>query len=96
MARPSQVIVLVEDIRHQQFVWRYLRRCGLEQHAIRLVSYPAAEGSGEQWVREQFGIDVKAYRLRRAHAETALIVIIDADALSVQERLMPTSDPESV
>jgi hypothetical protein len=77
----------VEDIRHQQFVWRYLRRCGLEQHAMRLVPYPAGEGSGEQWVREQFAIEVKAYRRRRAHAETALIVIIDADDLSVQERL---------
>lgn len=87
MARPSQVIVLIEDIRHQQFVWRYLRRCGLEQHAIRLVPYPAGQGSGEQWVREQFAIEAKAYRQRRAHAETVLIVMIDADDLSVQERL---------
>lgn len=54
---------------------------------MRLVPYPVGEGSGEQWVRENFALEVKAYRLRHAHAETALIIIIDADALSVQERL---------
>ncbi len=87
MAKPSQVIVLVGDNRHQRFVWRYLRRCGLEQHAMRFVPYPAGAGSGEQWVRAQFAVEVEAYRGRRAHAETTLIVIIDADDLSVRERL---------
>jgi len=87
VARPSQVIVLVEDNRHQQFVRRYLRRCGLELHAIRFVPYPAGAGSGEQWVRERFAMEVDACRRRRAHADTALIVLIDADHLLVQERL---------
>jgi hypothetical protein len=87
VARPSLVIVLVEDSRHQQFVRRYLRRCGLEQHAMRFVPYPAGARSGEQWVRERFAVEVEAYRRRRAHAETTLIVLIDADDLSVQERL---------
>jgi len=81
------VIVLVEDNRHQQFVWRYLRRCGLEQHTMRFVPYPAGAGSGEHWVRERFAEEVEACRRRRASAETALIVLIDADDLSVQERL---------
>ncbi len=87
MAGPSEVIVIVEDIRQEQLVWRYLRRCGLEQHKMRFVPYPAGAGSGEQRVREQFAVEVEAYRRRRAKAETALIVIIDADALSVHERL---------
>ncbi len=85
MAKPSQVIVLVEDSRQQQFVLRYLRRIGLEQHAMRFVQYPSGAGSGEQWVRERFALEVQAYRGR--HAETKLIVVIDADNLSVQERL---------
>ncbi len=54
---------------------------------MRLVPCPAGEGSGEQWVRERFAIEVDAYRRRHTHAETALIVIIDADDRSVQERL---------
>jgi len=84
---PSQVIVLVEDVRHQQFVRRYLYLCGLKPHAMRLVPCPAGSGSGEQWVREQFAVEVKAYRQRHARAGTALIVMIDADVLSVRERL---------
>lgn len=87
MARPSQVIVLVEDRLQQQFMLRYLRRAGIEQHAMRFVSYPAGAGSGEQWVREQFASEVLAYRVRRARAETILIAVIDADTLLVQERL---------
>ena len=87
MARPSQVIVLVEDNRHQQFVLRYLRRCGLEQHTMRFVPCPAGAGSGEQWVRKRFSVEVEVCRRRRAHADTALIVLIDADDLLVHERL---------
>ena len=87
MAKPSQVIVLVEDNRHQQLILRYLRRVGLELHAMRFVPSPSGAGSGEQWVREQFAQEVAAYRSRRAHAETKLIVVIDADTHNFQERL---------
>jgi len=54
---------------------------------MRFVASPAGAGSGEQWVRERFAVEVEAFRGRRAHAGTALIVVIDADAISVQERL---------
>ena len=68
MAKPSEVIVLTEDSSHQRFVLRYLLRCGLEQHAMRFVPSPAGEGSGEQFVRERFAVEVNAYRRRRARA----------------------------
>lgn len=89
MARPSQVIVLIliEDSNHRRFVRQYLRRCGLEPHMMYFVPYPAGQGSGEQWVRERFVTEVEGFRRRSAHAETALIVVIDADDLSVPERL---------
>ncbi len=54
---------------------------------MRFVPYRAGVGSGEQWVREQFAVQVQAYRIRRARAETTLTVVIDADDLRVQERL---------
>jgi hypothetical protein len=54
---------------------------------MRFVPCPAGAGSGEQWVRERFAVEVEVYRRRRAHAETTLIVVIDADELFVQERL---------
>lgn len=54
---------------------------------MRFVPFPAGAESGEQWVRERFALEVEAYRRRRARAETTLIVVIDADDLSVKERL---------
>jgi hypothetical protein len=85
MPKPSQVIILAEDKHQQSLVVKYLRRVGLEMHAFRLVPTPSGNGSGEQWVREQFPSEVTSYRARRA--ATKLIAIIDADTRSVQERL---------
>jgi hypothetical protein len=73
MARPSEVIVLVEDNRQQQIIRRYLRRVGLETHAMRFER--PSSGSGEQWVRERFAIEVAAHRNRRTRAETKLITL---------------------
>jgi hypothetical protein len=85
VARPSQVILLVEDRRHEQFIYRYLRKQGFERHAMRTVKSPSAAGSAEQWVRERFAIEVEACRGRQA--ETRLIVLIDADTQPVRERI---------
>jgi hypothetical protein len=85
MAKPSQVIALLEDNRQQQFIHRYLRRIGLKPHAIRFVL--PSSGSGEQWVRERFPTEAAAYRRRSLRAETKLIAVTDADNLSLPERL---------
>jgi hypothetical protein len=85
MGRPSEVIVLLEDIRHKQLIFRYLRRSRIEARSIRFV--PPKSGSGEQWVREQFPIEVRAYRRRSARAATSLIAMIDADTLTLQDRM---------
>jgi hypothetical protein len=85
VAKPSRVVVLVEDNRQQQLVFRYLRRIGLEPHAMRFVL--PMSGSGEQWVREQFPVELTAYRRRSALAETRLIAVIDADNFTLPERL---------
>jgi hypothetical protein len=87
MAKPSRVIVLVEDNRHQQLVGKYLRTAGLELHAMRFIQSPSGRGSAEQWVRERFAVEVDAYRSRQTHAETKLVIMVDADTLSVQQRL---------
>ncbi|MGA2250156.1 hypothetical protein [Terracidiphilus sp.] len=85
MARPSLVIVLVEDKRQQQLLFRYLRRIGLETHAMRFLL--PSSGSGEHWVREQLPKELREYRRRSARAETKLIAVIDADKSTVQDRL---------
>jgi hypothetical protein len=85
VSKASQVIILAEDQRHQRFVRHYLYRLGYQLHHIRLESLPNGRGSGEQWVRDRHTKSVAAYRAR--HARTALIVVIDADNHSVQQRL---------
>jgi len=88
VGRPSQVIVLAEDARHQRFVRRYLEQLRSSRHDIRLEDLPAGRGCGEQWVRERYARAVAAYRARFARAETALIVAIDADNGDVNRRLL--------
>jgi hypothetical protein len=87
MPRPSLVIVVVEDERHKMLVYRYLRRHGLSPHQIRIKTSPSGQGSAEQWVRSTYSDEVRAHRIRCARATAALIVMIDADAHSVQGRL---------
>lgn len=87
MSNPSLVIVLVEDAHHKMLIWRYLRHCGLNSHEISVSPSPAGRGSAESWVRKKFVKEIGEYRARQARAGTALIVMIDADALTVQERL---------
>src|SRR5580698_2093395 len=86
MSKPSMIIVLLEDDHQQRVVYRYLKLRGLARESV-FKSSPSGEGSGEQWVRQRFVKEVTAYRGRRAKAETALIVVIDADRRSVQQRL---------
>jgi hypothetical protein len=85
MAKPSQIILLVEDSRHKQFIFRYLRRLGFGERAVRIRMSTSGRGSAEQWVREQFAIEVSA--CRRRQAQTKLIVLIDADTYTVQQRI---------
>jgi len=87
MSNPSLVIVLAEDKHQRMLVFRYLKKCGLKDHAMRFRQSPAGRGSAENWAQRQFVKETGAYRHRRARARTALIVIIDADARTVQDRL---------
>ncbi len=87
MSEPSLVIVVLEDDRHRMLVYRYLIKCNLKTHQIRVVPSPSGRGSAESWVRKQFVEEVSAYRVRQAKASTALIVVIDADTHTVQDRL---------
>lgn len=85
MSKPSQVIVVVEDSRHERVLYRYLKERGLGVHAVRIEVSPSGEGSAESWVRKRFVTEVSVYRSR--HSQTALIVVIDADRGLVQDRL---------
>ena len=87
MSKPSFVIVIVEDERHEMLVRRYLKKCGIGPHHVTYVRSPSGEGSAEQLVRTRFAKEVSAYRNRQARAATALILVIDADVHTVRDRL---------
>jgi hypothetical protein len=86
MSKPSQVIVVVEDERHQMLIQRYLKSRGLSHHQIRISASPSGKGSAESWVRRKFVEETKVYRTREARARTELIVVIDADTSTVEDR----------
>lgn len=86
MSRASQVIVLVEDERQRRFACHYLKRLDYSLRNVRSVPLPAGRQSGEQWVREKYATEVRAFRVRQARARTLLIVAIDADTRSVAQR----------
>jgi hypothetical protein len=79
------MIVVLEDAHHEMLVRRYLIKRGLNRYAIRIERSPSGQGNAEGWVRKTFVREVNVYRGR--HAKTALIVVIDADNHTVQDRL---------
>lgn len=87
MSKPSWVFVIVEDAHHEMLVYRYLIRCGIGNREFRIEVSPSGQGSAEQWVRTRFVREMNAYRSRQARAATALIAMIDADTLRVQDRM---------
>lgn len=87
MSRVSQVVVLAEDRRHQRFVRYYLKRLYGAIPTTRFVDLPSGRGSGEQWVRNHYALEVQAFRSRSTRASTALIVPIDSDRSDLDTRV---------
>lgn len=102
MSKASQIIVLCEDRAHEVFVKRFLKRWGVKPRAIRVLPYPNGKGSGKKYVGDNISPEVKA--LRRRHASTILLVVQDADELTVDrtrsdldaEILPPRRDDEPI
>lgn len=68
-------------------IYRYLKKHGLNGHQMTFRPSPPGAGSAENWVRNEFAVEVGAYRSRQTRARTELIVVIDADTRTVQQRL---------
>ena len=84
MSKASQIIVLCEDKAHEVFAKRFLKKgWGVKSRAIRVPPYPSEKGSGKKYVADNISLEAEA--LRRRHASTILLVIQDADELSVDQ-----------
>ena len=80
--RRVNVVLLCEDVQHEVFVRRFLQEQKVEIGALRVEKCSA--GSGEQFVRQRYPEELRA--LRRRHARSLLIVVLDGDALGVRRR----------
>ncbi len=84
MSKASQIIILCEDKAHEVFVKHFLKKgWGVKPRAIRVPPYPSGKGSGKKHVEDNISREAEA--LRRRHPSTILLVIRDADELSVDQ-----------
>ncbi|MDX2039860.1 MAG: hypothetical protein SF097_01365 [Acidobacteriota bacterium] len=88
----SRVFVLCEDKQQQTFVRRILKQLGFENHHLRFAKLPAGKGAGEQFVRKNYPDEVKEYRQKAPANAVSLLVIIDSDLLSLNERHKQLND----
>jgi hypothetical protein len=87
--RVSQTILLCEDEVHERLTKAYLKRCKLPYQAPQvkaLVASRQQKGGNDSWVLHEFPKQLHACRQRQKKAKTLLIVLIDADNYSVEER----------
>jgi hypothetical protein len=86
--RTVEVTILCEDLQQQVFARRFLLNRGFHDRKIRVLALPEGKGSGEQYVRKNYSVQVKAYRsLSTYRRSVCLVVLIDADTKTVDERL---------
>jgi len=86
MSKASEIIVLCEDKLQKVFVLRFLKKGWKKgKYDVTVVPYPqgGSGGAGEKHVRDNYPRQLTACRAR--HAGTILIVVMDADAGTVDE-----------
>lgn len=81
----SQAVILCEDVQQEVFIRHFLMKKGYNPRQMRIERCPAGKQAGEQFVRNRYPAELKALRQRTAKAETALLVMIDADIGTVTE-----------
>jgi len=86
--RRVQTVILCEDLQHEVFVYRFLKQTGrADVRRVTVRRSPKGRGSGAQFVLDHFAGEVEAYRRKSQHLSLCLIVVIDADILSVEDRI---------
>ena len=83
--RIARIILLVEDVNQENLLRHCLKRLGQENRNIRVEKLRRG-GSGEQFVREGYAVQVRALRSQSTRTKACLIAMIDADTGSTAER----------
>ncbi len=85
MSKPTQVVVLCEDLRTFLLVRGYLTRMSVNARNIRANINKG--GSGYDWVFREYPTEVNSYLKQRNKYYKWLIVAIDGDQKSIAERI---------
>ncbi|MBC6452667.1 MAG: hypothetical protein GDA43_05235 [Hormoscilla sp. SP5CHS1] len=84
--RRSTVVILCEDRQQEVFARHFLQKRGFPgPFAVKIC--PKNKQSGEQYMRELYPMEVKAYRSKKNYLAISLVVVIDADKYTVADRL---------
>ena len=84
--RVSEIVVICEDQRHQSFINFYLKEWPVEVGETEFLRCPRGVGSAELWVRQMFYRELPQFRLARAKRRVALLLVVDADTMTVAAR----------
>lgn len=82
-------VLLCEDTQHAVFLRHFLIRHGVHRRTIRELPRPDGRGDARKWISDRFGSEVAAlrnYARKNASANQVLVVMTDADNLSVRQR----------
>jgi len=93
MTRRVQLVLLCEDRQHETFVRQFLKKMGWEKSVgrIRVKIAPPGKGAAEQFVRNEYPIELKEHRRVRNRVATALIVVRDGDNQGLVYRVQELS-----
>ncbi len=86
--RKAQLIIVCEDTQQEVFARHFFTLRGFHPRKIRVEKNPKGKGAGEQYVRERYPKEVKAYRSKSNHLLVCLAIVIDADTDTVEQRLL--------
>ncbi|MBI4568212.1 MAG: hypothetical protein HY719_07430 [Planctomycetes bacterium] len=80
----SLFVVLVEDEEQQNLVRHYLSIMGIDARKTRYVAIPSGRGCGFRHVINRYPEQIRD--CQRRHAKTHLVVMVDADVHTVDQR----------
>ena len=84
--RRVQLVILCEDRQQEVFARHFLEKRGFTGLFRTQICLKGSQ-SGEQYVRTQYPLEVKAYRQNKNRVSIGLVVLTDADTGTQQERL---------
>lgn len=84
--RRVQIVILCEDLQQFVFAHLFLKKRGFTGR-FRANICPPGSQAGEQYVRTQYPVEVKAYRANKDRVWIGLVVLIDADTGTLAARL---------